>query len=427
MQGSLKRGTLLASRYRILARIGEGGYGTVYKARDRRRHGKLVAIKEINMATLSAQEKIEVTDTFNRESMLLSWLSHKSLPRIYEQFTDPEHWYIVMEYIEGQTLEELLARSRKGRLSVAQTARIGVVLCDVLSHLHRQSPSIIFRDVKPGNIMLTYWDRLYLIDFGIARRFRPGQARDTGPLGSPGYAAPEQYGRAQTTAKADIYGLGITLQTLLTGKEPLEIRLQGVPPDVRVPWKLQALIDRMTDPDPSRRPSNMAEVKETLAPYASPYASPSVPLAWLRWWPMIYLGFASMLQSHFVDSSFAGPYFLLALAGILGYCVFSVMRTWRAAPAGLSVKAAMLIAGKHVLFSLAPVGLLTGWVSLLYALLARPHLSGWSALFLWTACAVFTFLQVASFMIQRRGGYERRQRQRTSAPPSAQQQVQKRP
>src|SRR5260370_23382366 len=207
MDGSVNSGTLFVGRYRILARIGEGGFGTGYKARDQRKHGKLVAIKEINMAKLSAQEKIEATDTFNRELSLLSWLSHKNLPRISDQFSDPEHWDIVMEYIEGQTLEDLLARSPKGRLSVGQTARIGVALCDVLSHLHNQSPSIIFRDVKPGNIMLTFWDRLYLIDFGIARRYRPGQVRATGLLGSPGYPAPHQYVPTQTTPQTTTYAL----------------------------------------------------------------------------------------------------------------------------------------------------------------------------------------------------------------------------
>ncbi len=322
MNGSLQPGTLLARRYRILAQIGVGGFGTVYKARDRRQHGKLVAIKEINMAALSAQEKIEVTDSFNREITLLSRLEHKHLPRIYDQYTDPEHWYIVMDYIEGQTLEELLARSSKGRLSLNQVAKIGIALCDVLAHLHNQSPSIIYRDVKPSNIMLTPWGRLYLIDFGIARCYRPGQLRDTGPLGSPGYAAPEQYGRMQTTTQTDIYGLGVTLQTLLTGKEPLDIRLQGMPPDVRIPWKLQALLTRMMDPDPFKRPQGMTEVKGVLTPLV------------ISWQPMLSVmsfGFSSITLSGFSDSPFVGPYLLFALAFIVGYCLYALLRSWRAA------------------------------------------------------------------------------------------------
>src|SRR5690349_13343040 len=150
MNRPLQTNTLHDGRYRILAKIGEGGFGTVYKARDHKEHGKIVAIKEINMASLSAQEKIEVTDTFNREITLLSTLKHKSLPYIHDHFTDPEHWYIVMDYIEGETLENLLARSPEGRLPMQQAIKIGIALCDVLSYLHNQNPSIIFRDVKPG-------------------------------------------------------------------------------------------------------------------------------------------------------------------------------------------------------------------------------------------------------------------------------------
>ncbi len=366
MNGSLQPGTLLARRYRILAQIGVGGFGTVYKARDRRQHGKLVAIKEINMAALSAQEKIEVTDSFNREITLLSRLEHKHLPRIHNQYTDPEHWYIVMDYIEGQTLEELLARSPKGRLSLNQVAKIGIALCDVLSYLHSQRPAIIYRDVKPSNIMITPWGRLYLIDFGIARRYRPGQPRDTGPLGSPGYAAPEQYGRMQTTAQTDIYGMGVTLQTLLTGKEPLDIRLQGMPPDVRLPWKLQALLTRMMDPDPLKRPQSMTEIKGVLTPYVT------------SWQPMLSvmsLGFSSITLSGFDDSSFVGTYLLLALAFIVGNCLYALLRSWRAAPARLSMKAALFIIGKQLFFSLILVSILTIGISVLYALLVQHQFS----------------------------------------------------
>jgi predicted Ser/Thr protein kinase len=257
-------GSLLAGRYRVLEKIGEGGFGVVYKARDEQMWGKLVAVKQINMASLSAQEKIEATDSFNREITLLADLQHKSLPHIYDHFTDPDHWYVVMNYIEGQTLEELLKTLPDGRLPVKQALKIVMQLCDVLGYLHSQEPAIIFRDVKPGNIMVTRRGQLYLIDFGIARRYRVGQAKDTGPLGSPGYAAPEQYGRAQTTPQTDIYGLGATLQTLLTGKEPLEIRLRGIPPGCAIPWQLQALITQMTERDISKRPRTMEEVYAAL-------------------------------------------------------------------------------------------------------------------------------------------------------------------
>lgn len=272
MDATLKPGTLLERRYRILARVGEGGYGMVYKARDRRKLlGNHVAIKVITLTALSPQEQIEATDTFNREITLLSRLSHKNLPHVSDQFTDPEHWYIVMDYIDGLTLEEFLTHYPNGRMPKGQATTIALILCDVLSYLHQRRPAIIFRDVKPGNIMLTPWGRLYLIDFGIARRYQTGQAHDTGPLGSPGYAAPEQYGRVQTTAQADIYGLGATLQTMLTGKEPVEIRLQGMPADLRLPEKLRVLLAQMMESDPARRPASMAEVKAALLALNLPF------------------------------------------------------------------------------------------------------------------------------------------------------------
>src|SRR5215469_8779909 len=389
MNGSLQSGMLLARRYRILAQIGVGGFGTVYKARDRHQHGKLVAIKAINMAALSSQEKIEVTDSFNREITLLSRLEHKHLPRIRNQFTDPEHWYIVMDYIEGQTLEELLARTPKSKLSLGQVAKIGIALCDVLFYLHSRNPSIIYRDVKPANIMLTPWGRLYLIDFGIARRYQPGQARDTGPLGSPGYAAPEQYGRMQTTTQTDIYGLGATLQTLLTGKEPLDIRLQGMPPDVHIPWKLQVLLTRMMDPDPFKRPRSMTEVKGVLTPLVT---------SWQTWSSIIYFGLMSLVFSGFIDSSFVGPYLFLALALIVGYCLYAFLRAWRTAQAGLSAKAAMIIIGRQVFFSWALVSALSLGISLLYALLARPHLS-WEHLLMIGLCGIFSLFTALTFLI----------------------------
>src|SRR5579875_3510071 len=261
--GPLGRGTLLAGRYRILREIGQGGFGSVYRARDLRQHGRLVAIKQIDLSKLKPQEIIEATDSFNREVTLLSSLKHPGLPKFYQHFTDANHWYLVMEYIKGHTLEEYLKRSRKGYLPLRKAMRIGEELANVLTYLHSQKPAVIFRDVKPANIMLTRTGRVYLIDFGIARRYSPAKKRDTGPLGSPGYAAPEQYGSAQTNQKTDMYGLGATLQTLLTGREPLELRLgQPSPRSKPLPADLQALLASLLEADPARRPPDMMTVAE---------------------------------------------------------------------------------------------------------------------------------------------------------------------
>jgi tRNA A-37 threonylcarbamoyl transferase component Bud32 len=262
--GALRPGSLLAQRYGIISQIGQGGFATVYKAKDCDQKNKLVAIKQISLQGLSPKEMIEATDVYNRELMYLSKLKHENLPRIYDHFTDPEHWYVVMEYIEGKTLEDTLKTVRGGHLSAKKVLDTGITLCSVLGYLHAQYPPIIYRDVKPANILITREGRLSLIDFGIARHFRVGQAKDTGALGSPGYAAPEQYGKAQTTAQTDIYGLGATLQTLLTGKEPLEILVGGESLDCIKPKDLRALLAQMLEQDASRRPQNMDEVKQSL-------------------------------------------------------------------------------------------------------------------------------------------------------------------
>lgn len=281
---TLAPGTLLQNRYKIESEIGQGGYSIVYKARDTSRYGRRVTIKQINLRNLSSRQVIEATETFNRETTLLPGLKHDGIPRFYGHFTDPEHWYLVMEYIPGQTLEEYLQNStEKGYCSLADTMRIGIALCLILEYLHMCKPPLVFRDVKPSNIMITRNKRVYLIDFGIARAFTPGKAKDTTPLGSPGFAAPEQYGRAQSDQRTDIYGLGATLQTLLTGCDPLELR-QGIPSRAPhpIPPDVQHLLDSMMHADPGSRPQNIAIVKQRL----------QLALARLRRWFRYSLGIA---------------------------------------------------------------------------------------------------------------------------------------
>jgi len=251
---------LLNNRYEIICEVGQGGFGVVYKARDTYSKSQLrqVAIKQINLGSLSSRQIIEATDSYNREVTLLSRLSHPNLPRIYDHFTDPEHWYLVMDFIQGETLEDYL--NRVGHLSVKETLNIGVQLANVLGYLHSQEPAIIFRDVKPGNIMRAHYGHLYLIDFGIARHFNPAKKRDTGALGSPGYAAPEQYGTAQSTEQTDIFGLGATLTTLLLGDD--DDNAQSSTPNI--PGRLQRLLNQMVEHDASKRPKNMQAVAQRL-------------------------------------------------------------------------------------------------------------------------------------------------------------------
>ncbi len=281
---------LLQGRYRPLTQVGVGGFGVVYKALDTQSAERVVAVKQINLRGLTPRKMIEATDAFNREVQILPQLKHPNLPRVYDHFTDPNHWYIVMEFLEGETLERYLETRLSRRfytgtshlLPLEEMFALAFQLCDVLDYLHAHQPPIIFRDLKPANIMRTGRGHLYLIDFGIARLFTPGQAKDTIPLGSPGYAAPEQYGKAQTTPRSDLYSLGALLHHLLTGDDPSESPFQFAPlPQTTGAGmqELDALITRLLDVDSSRRPASAREVKKELQ-HVAYLAASTTPRIW---------------------------------------------------------------------------------------------------------------------------------------------------
>jgi serine/threonine protein kinase len=209
--GPLVPSYLLHSRYSIVSQVGTGGFGAVYQAKDTLFSHRLVAIKEMSQDGLSPRDLAEATAAFEREAILLADLSHPNLPRIHDHFSEQGRSYVVMDFIAGDTLEDYLDKVTRC-LPVEDTLEIGLQLATVLDYLHSQQPPIIFRDLKPANIMRTAGNHMYLIDFGIARHFKPGKAKDTIPLGSKGYAAPEQYGKAQSTPQSNIYGLGATLR-----------------------------------------------------------------------------------------------------------------------------------------------------------------------------------------------------------------------
>ncbi len=280
--GELLLHTLFRERYFIMSKVGAGGFGSVYKATDRQSGDRLVAIKEVRLLGLHPQAMIEATSAFQREVSVLSHLDHPHLPRLYEHFQTSGHWYLVMDFIVGETLEEYQSKAPNRRLLLSEVLNIGIQLCTVLHYLHSQQPAIVFRDLKPANIMRTSTGQLYLIDFGIARYFKPGQAKDTVALGSLGYAAPEQYGKAQTTPRADIYSLGAVLHQLLTTRDPSEAPFRFVPLRAKSPQshsdpgslttsmvdvlvnKLETLIASMLEMDVNKRPPDVACVKQQL-------------------------------------------------------------------------------------------------------------------------------------------------------------------
>jgi eukaryotic-like serine/threonine-protein kinase len=271
---ALAPGYLLKQRYRIIGQVGKGGFGAVYKATDIRSNNRLLAVKEVNPSGQNPQGIAEATAAFKREALLLTGLAHQSLPHIYDHFSEAGSWYLAMDFIEGETLEERLSKTPGGRLPLEKALSIGIQLCSVLDYLHTRQQPIIFRDLKPGNIMLTPDGLVYLIDFGIARHFKMGQVKDTAAFGSPGYAAPEQYGKAQTTPRSDIYGLGATLHQLLTGDDPtltpfhfapLHLLHQVAPPG------LEELIGQMLEMNESNRPADMATVRRELQRIAAQY------------------------------------------------------------------------------------------------------------------------------------------------------------
>ena len=219
VESGLQPGATLQNRYQIQGVLGVGGMGSVYRARDLRFPNvtKLVAVKEILNLAPDPTIREMIVKTFEREANILATLSHPAIPQIYDYFTQGDRSFLVQEYIEGKNLETYLA-DEPGLLSEDLVADWTVQLCDVLSYLHKHEPDpIVFRDLKPSNVMLDQHVRIRLIDFGIARAFAAGQKGTM--IGTEGYSPPEQY-RGEASPAGDIYALGATLHHLLTKQDP---------------------------------------------------------------------------------------------------------------------------------------------------------------------------------------------------------------
>jgi serine/threonine protein kinase len=215
---TLEPGTLLNDRYYIVKRIGGGGMGSVYQARDKRLADRLCAVKEMIEMFADEGQRAKAVEDFTREAQLLASLEHRSIPTIFDYFIESGRYYLVMKYISGGDLADQM-RKRGGRVDEMTVTRWAIQVSDVLHYIHNQDPPIIYRDLKPANLMLDdKQGKIMLIDFGIARFVAPTQKGVTA-IGTMGYAPPELFaGKVQ--ARSDLYSLGATMFHLLTGSDP---------------------------------------------------------------------------------------------------------------------------------------------------------------------------------------------------------------
>ncbi len=268
-KSSLQPGDMLQDRYRIVGTLGVGGFSSVYQARDMRFSNvtKLCAIKEMVISAPDPQIRELTIKSFEREASMLAMLDHPAIPDVSDYFTEGDRSYLVIDLIRGKDLEVWL-EDQKDYLDQETALEWMTQLCDVLAHLHHQKPQpIIFRDLKPSNIMLDQYARIRIIDFGIAKLFETD--RKGTMIGTEGYSPPEQY-RGQATPAGDIYALGATFHHLLTRQDPrleppftfAERPIHAVNPHVTPTY--EAVIMRCLSYDPKDRYKDASELLEAL-------------------------------------------------------------------------------------------------------------------------------------------------------------------
>ncbi len=263
---TLERGTLLHKRYRIVEILGQGGMGSVYRAVDENL-GVDVAVKE-NLFTTD-----EYARKFRLEAVILASLRHPNLPRVSDHFAiGDQGQYLIMDFIEGEDLRQRM--ERMGTVTEDDAVMVGAAMCDALGYLHTRKPSILHRDIKPGNVKITPDGNIYLVDFGLAKLVQGTQATTTGARAmTPGYSPPEQYGTARTDPRTDIYSLGATLYAALTGMIPEDGLARAMDNaqltplrkrNPKVSRRLAAAIEKAMAVDPADRFQTAEDFKKAL-------------------------------------------------------------------------------------------------------------------------------------------------------------------
>uniref|UniRef100_UPI004056C384 serine/threonine protein kinase n=1 Tax=Agathobacter sp. TaxID=2021311 RepID=UPI004056C384 len=264
----LEIGSLVDDKYRILTKVGQGGMSVVYLAINEKAN-KQWAVKEVRKEGITAEKFEVVKQGLVAETDILKKLNHPNLPSIIDVIDEDDSFIIIMDYIEGNALDKALTEyGAQPQENVIEWAK---QLCDVLGYLHTRKPPIIYRDMKPSNVMLKPDGNVALIDFGTAREFKETNLADTTCLGTVGYAAPEQFGgMGQTDARTDIYCLGATLYHLVTGKNPCEPPYEIKPIreiNPSLSGGLERIILKCTQRDPADRYQSAAELMYALEHY----------------------------------------------------------------------------------------------------------------------------------------------------------------
>ena len=261
-------GIVLGGEYRVVEVIKSGGMGTVYKAES---GGKFYAVKEMRDTFTNPKDRQDAINRFMAEALILARLSHPHIPKIHRHFIESDRYYLVMDFVEGEDLQIVLDRQGGKRLPEEQVLTWALQLCAVLECLHGQTPPVIFRDLKPANIMLRPSGDISLIDFGIAKLFNPAQQGTL--VGTPGYAAPEQY-QGLAEPRSDIFALGATLHHLLTGRDPRQRPPFSFPPvtavNPAITSGMEAMIQKALQMNLEERWASIGEVRQALIPLAGP-------------------------------------------------------------------------------------------------------------------------------------------------------------
>jgi serine/threonine protein kinase len=248
-------------RYRWLQMLGTGGMGVIYLAEDSGEGNKPCVIKQLNSKYADPEEMAEAVRLFKREAHLLSTLNHPGVVHFFDHYsTEDGKYYLVMDYVRGSSLESVI--NDFGPFDEDDAVKVGIQICEVLEYLHEQEPPIIYRDLKPSNLMLTPEGQIVFIDFGIARTFMPKESATR--VVTAGYSPPEQYfGKPET--RSDLYALGATLGHLITGCRPKPLTA-SIPskdkPDI-LP-AIDELIKNLTAHSPEDRPATARHVRHTL-------------------------------------------------------------------------------------------------------------------------------------------------------------------